>query len=38
MRNAAALRGVPAYVVMPSNAPAVKREAVIGYGGAQAAE
>ncbi len=29
---AARLRGVPAYVVMPSNAPAVKRAAVAGYG------
>jgi len=29
---AAKVRGVPAYVVMPSNAPAVKREAVAGYG------
>jgi threonine dehydratase len=30
---AARLRGIPAYVVMPSNAPAVKRAAVAGYGG-----
>jgi threonine dehydratase len=29
---AARLRGVPAYIVMPSNAPAVKRAAVEGYG------
>ncbi|HVP28712.1 MAG TPA: pyridoxal-phosphate dependent enzyme [Myxococcota bacterium] len=29
---AAKLRGVPAHVVMPSNAPAVKRRAVEGYG------
>jgi threonine dehydratase len=29
---AARLRGVPAYVVMPRNAPAVKRAAVAGYG------
>ena len=25
-------RGVPAYIVMPSNAPAVKKAAVLGYG------
>ncbi|MDX1567026.1 MAG: pyridoxal-phosphate dependent enzyme [Longimicrobiales bacterium] len=30
---AASLRGVPAYVVMPENSPAVKVEAVKGYGG-----
>jgi threonine dehydratase len=30
---AAHLRGIPAYIVMPSNAPAVKRAAVAGYGG-----
>jgi threonine dehydratase/serine racemase len=30
---AARLRGVPAYIVMPSNSPAVKRAAVEGYGG-----
>lgn len=30
---AAWLRGIPAHVVMPSNAPAVKRRAVEGYGG-----
>ncbi len=29
---AARLRGVPAYVVMPSSAPAVKKAAVSGYG------
>jgi len=29
---AAALRGVPAYIVMPDGASPVKREAVIGYG------
>jgi len=29
---AAQLRGIPAYIVMPSNAPAVKRVAVEGYG------
>ncbi|HLO13799.1 MAG TPA: pyridoxal-phosphate dependent enzyme, partial [Anaerolineales bacterium] len=30
---AARLRGIPAYVVMPNNAPAVKKAAVAGYGG-----
>ena len=30
---AASLRGIPAYVVMPSNAPGVKKAAVKGYGG-----
>ncbi|MFO0827916.1 MAG: pyridoxal-phosphate dependent enzyme [Phycisphaerales bacterium] len=30
---AARLRGIPAHIVMPRNAPAVKREAVEGYGG-----
>ncbi len=30
---AARLRGAPAYIVMPDNAPNVKREAVAGYGG-----
>src|SRR5215211_6897263 len=30
---AARQRGIPAYIVMPSNAPPVKREAVAGYGG-----
>ena len=29
---AAALRGVPAYIVMPSTATSVKRAAVVGYG------
>jgi threonine dehydratase len=30
---AARLRGIPAYIVMPSNAPGVKKAAVEGYGG-----
>ena len=30
---AAKLRGIPAYIVMPSNAPQVKKDAVAGYGG-----
>ncbi len=30
---AARLRGIPAYIVMPNNAPQVKKEAVSGYGG-----
>ena len=30
---AAKLRGIPAYIVMPENAPRVKKEAVAGYGG-----
>jgi threonine dehydratase len=30
---AARLRGIPAYIVMPNNAPMVKRAAVAGYGG-----
>jgi threonine dehydratase len=30
---AASLRGIPAYIVMPNNAPAVKKAAVAGYGG-----
>src|SRR5574339_971040 len=30
---AARLRGIPAYIVMPENAPAVKKAAVAGYGG-----
>lgn len=30
---AASLRGIPAYIVMPDNAPAVKKAAVKGYGG-----
>src|SRR6266498_1054346 len=29
----AKLRGIPAYIVMPENAPAVKKAAVAGYGG-----
>jgi threonine dehydratase len=29
---AARLRGIPAYIVMPRNAPAIKRRAVEGYG------
>lgn len=29
---AAKLRGIPAHIVMPSNAPAIKRAAVAGYG------
>ncbi len=29
---AARLRGVPAYIVMPSNAPSIKKKAVEGYG------
>ena len=29
---AAKLRGIPAYVVMPENAPAIKKAAVAGYG------
>lgn len=29
---AAQMRNIPAYIVMPSNAPAVKREAVLDYG------
>jgi threonine dehydratase len=33
LARAAALRGVPAYIVMPQNAPAVKVEAVKQYGG-----
>ena len=31
---AARLRDIPAYIVMPDNAPAVKKAAVAGYGGA----
>ena len=27
------MRGIPAYIVMPDNAPAVKKNAVAGYGG-----
>jgi threonine dehydratase len=30
---AARMRGIPAYIVIPSNAPAVKKNAVAGYGG-----
>jgi threonine dehydratase len=30
---AAKLRGIPAYIVMPDNAPTVKKAAVAGYGG-----
>jgi threonine dehydratase len=30
---AARFRGIPAYIVMPDNAPAVKKAAVAGYGG-----
>ena len=30
---AARLRGIPAYIVMPENAPSVKKNAVAGYGG-----
>ncbi|MFO0709500.1 MAG: pyridoxal-phosphate dependent enzyme [Sandaracinus sp.] len=30
---AARIRGIPAHIVMPTNAPEVKREAVRGYGG-----
>lgn len=30
---AARMRGVPAYIVMPENAPSVKKAAVAGYGG-----
>jgi threonine dehydratase/serine racemase len=29
---AAKMRGIPAYIVMPKNAPVVKRAAVVGYG------
>jgi threonine dehydratase/serine racemase len=29
----ASLRGIPAHIVMPSNSPQVKRQAVAGYGG-----
>jgi threonine dehydratase len=31
---AAKMRGIPAYIVMPNNAPSVKKNAVAGYGGA----
>ena len=30
---AAGIRGIPAYIVVPSNAPRVKRSAIDGYGG-----
>lgn len=30
---AAKMRGIPAYIVMPDNAPRVKKDAVAGYGG-----
>jgi len=30
---AARMRGIPSYIVMPGNAPAVKKAAVAGYGG-----
>jgi len=30
---AAKMRGIPAYIVMPDNAPQVKKDAVAGYGG-----
>jgi threonine dehydratase len=30
---AASMRGIPAYIVMPENAPAIKKKAVEGYGG-----
>ena len=30
---AARMRGIPAYIVMPNNAPLVKKSAVAGYGG-----
>jgi threonine dehydratase len=30
---AAKIRGIPAYIVMPNNAPTVKKDAVAGYGG-----
>jgi threonine dehydratase len=30
---AARIRGIPAYIVMPKNAPSVKKNAVAGYGG-----
>lgn len=33
LARAAALREIPAYIVMPNNAPVVKRNAVAGYGG-----
>ncbi len=30
---AARMRGIPVYIIMPSNAPQVKKDAVAGYGG-----
>ena len=33
LAHAAALFGIPSYIVMPTNAPRVKKEAVICYGG-----
>lgn len=30
---AASMRGIPSYVVMPANSPAIKKKAVLGYGG-----
>lgn len=33
LASAAAQAGIPAYIVMPSNAPAIKKAAVKGYGG-----
>ena len=33
LAHAAQLRGMPAYIVMPDNAPTVKKAAVAGYGG-----
>ena len=33
LARAAKLRGIPAHIVMPSNSPKVKAEAVAGYGG-----
>jgi threonine dehydratase len=33
LASAATLRGIPAYIVMPDNAPTVKKAAVAGYGG-----
>ncbi len=33
LARAAAVAGIPAYIVMPSNAPAIKKKAVKSYGG-----
>lgn len=33
LAQAAVARGIPAHIVMPANAPEVKKEAVAGYGG-----